>query len=200
MLGRLKIFICTALILITSLSASAEKIVDQIQDQESDLSKILKKSGSLVARESYELPDIATLDGEDITCEVMVLKSLINATKNSFFVGLVLKIKEKDSTQSAYIDHDEIKGLISSIELIKEKGLSIIDNPSAKNTKSNRISTEIHYRTKGGVSFTAFKSGGRLKYGIKVGTAAEWALFGEESVGTLKQNLLVAKSVVNEVK
>ena len=178
----------------------AEKIAEATQAQESNLSKILKSSGSLIARESYELPSISTVSGDDLESEIMVVRSLINKSNKDIFVGLILKAKEKYSSKTANIDPDEIDGLLSSINMIEKKGVSIIDTPSSKSVKAKDVSTEIHYRTKDGLVFAAFKSNGKLKYGIKVTSSADWALLQDIGVKTLVENLKEAKKVANELK
>ncbi|MBC3765971.1 hypothetical protein [Neptunicella marina] len=200
MLGNKKIFGLLLTTIFLSIPTYAEKLSEKAEVQGSELSKILKSSGSLVARESYELPSIATVSGNDIEAEVMVVKSLLNVSNDNIFVGLILKAKEKYSSNSANIDPDEIDGLLSSINLIETKGLSIIDNPSSKTNKSKGVSTEIHYRTKDGLIFAAFKSNEILKFGIKVSSTADWALLSKDAIATLKNNLLVAKSIAAEVK
>jgi hypothetical protein len=200
MLGNKKIIALICATSLLSFSSFAEKLSEKVEVQGSELSKILKSSGSLVARESYELPSISTVSGKDIKAEVMVVKNLLNTSSDGIFVGLVLKAKEKYGSKSANIDPDEIDGLLSSINLIETKGLSIINNPASKTKKSQGVSTEIHYRTKDGLVFAAFKSKEKLSYGIKVTVTADWALLGADAISTLKNNLLVAKSVANEVK
>ena len=178
----------------------AEKIAEATQSQESNLSKILKSSGSLVARESYKLSSLSTISGKDLESEIMIVRSLLNKTGNDIFVGLILKAREKYASKTANIDPDEVDGLLSSINLIQKKGASIIDNPSAKSQKAIDISTEIHYRTKDGLVFAAFKSGGKLKYGIKVSSGADWALLQDKGVETLKENLIEAKKLAKSLK
>jgi len=172
-----------------------------VGEQESEMSRILKSSGSLLLRESHYLPDVETRAANDIECRVLVVKNLLSLGGNSVgvAVGLVLTIEEKYSEQTAYIDPDEVDGLIASIEFIERDGAAVLSAPITSNPAETGVSSEIHFTTKDGTVLAVFLSSGQLVYGIKVTRSADWALLSEAGRRTLLANLKAAKEIVDSV-
>ena len=182
-----------SMILVMVCGAYAQELGDGEVEQGSAMSKIMKSSGSLLVRESHYLPALKTTLGEDIECEIMILKNLLSSeSKEDLTLGLVLKAKEKYSTKSANIDPDEIEGLLASLELIQSEGLALVTTPSITSPKETGSSIELHYRTKDGMVLGVYESKGKMKYALKVTSTADWAYVSPKGITTLISNLKAA--------
>jgi hypothetical protein len=165
--------------------------LSQVAEQ-SDVSKILQASGTLYVRESYDLSDITTTGGAPVECEVVIVKVLVGKDALSpsvTTVGIRLVIEEEYSERSAYIDMEEVEGLLASLRRISSEGMSILTTPMVDGINSTERSSEIHYTTKEEITLAAFDHRGVLRYALKISSLAEWAILTEVGVRTLDANL-----------
>ncbi|MBA7561404.1 hypothetical protein ES708_03042 [subsurface metagenome] len=179
----------------------AQSIVEEAKEQESELSKIMKGSGTLSIRESHNLKPIPTASGKDIECEIMVLQFLSagKSREDNVIVGLVLSRKEEYSTRTANIDPDEIDGFIASLDIIAKEGLDYITTPLILTPGILSTHSEIHYRTKDGTVLGVFESKGALRYALKISSVADWAILNPGGPKILLQNLKTTKEVAQKL-
>ena len=190
-ISALTVFAIAGSVLCQELAAQAE---------ESELSRILKTSGSLLLRESHYLPDVAVVHGNDIKCRVLVVRNLleVSGSGREVYVGFVLAIEEEYSERSAYVDPDEIEAFIASIEYIQQNGTATLTQPMAGHTRDTRVSSEIHYTTKDGTVLAAILSGGKLLFGLRVSNLADWVFLTDAGVSSLLSNLQAASEIVSQ--
>jgi len=171
--GRLLLIL--AILVITCVCVNAQELATEAE-QQSEMSRILKSSGSLLLRESHYLPDVETMSANDIECRVLIVRNLLSADSESsdIAVGLVLTIKEQYSEKTAYVDPDEIDGLIASMEYIDREGVSIVSKPTVASPWETRFSSEIHFTTKDGTVLGVLLSSNKLLFALKVTSAADW--------------------------
>ena len=170
--------------------------------EESDLSKMLKASGTLYLRSVFDLRGIPTTSGHFIQFDVVVVKVLAGKEAlraSGSTVGVVFRIEEEYSDRTASIDIDEVEGLLASLRAISSEGISILTTPIVEGLGSN---AEIHYTTKEDITLAAFESDGKLRYGLKIGSRADWAILSHLSDGItiLEQNLSRAIEIANAVE
>ena len=161
--------------------------------EQSDVSKILRASGTLYVRESYQLVDVATTGANPIEFEVVILKTLVAkdvlSPSATTTVGVRLEIEEEYSERSAYLDIEEAEGLLASLRKISSEGMAILTTPVADGIERAARSSEIHYTTKEEISMGAFVRRGVLIFALKVSSRAEWAILAERGVRALETNL-----------
>ena len=157
------------------------------QGEQSDLSKLLKSSGSLLVKESHSLPELKTTYGENIECAIFILRNALDESQKE--IGLKLSREEKYSTRSAFLDFDELDGLLSSINIIQERGFDLCTKPSIEVPQGSENSTEIDYISKDGLKFGVYVSKEKLNYAIQVSRTADWAFLSENAVEALKTNI-----------
>ena len=175
--------------------------LSQVAEQ-SDVSKILKASGTLYVRESYDLPGIITTAGDTVECEVVIVKVLVGKDAISpsvTTVGIRLEIEEEYSERSAYIDLEEAEGLLASLRRISSEGMAILTTPMVDEIDGMERSSEIHYTTKEDITLAAFEHRGVLRYALKISSLADWAILREEGVRTLETNLSRAIEIAASV-
>ena len=165
--------------------------------EESDLSQVLKASGTLFVRETHSLPNVATIGSSaPIECDVVIVRVLAPLTtlstlskEDSTTVGLQLSIEEEYSERSAYIDMEEAEGLLASLRIISREGISILTSPLVDGIEETQRSSEIHYTTKEKISLGAFNYRGDLRFALKISSQADWALLTPHGADTLADNL-----------
>ena len=167
--------------------------------EESDLSQVLKASGTLFVRETHSLPNVATIGSSaPIECDVVIVRVLAPLTlstlstlskEDSTTVGLQLSIEEEYSERSAYIDMEEAEGLLASLRIISREGISILTSPLVDGIEETQRSSEIHYTTKEKISLGAFDYRGHLRFALKISSQADWALLTPHGADTLADNL-----------
>lgn len=193
-------YIAIAIIVLLYNNLFSQSLGEKVQS-ESSLSKALKSSGSLLIRESHSLPDVTTMKGNDINCDILILKNLLNlSNKDEIYVGLSLRRKEEYSERSTTIDQDEIDGLISSIELLNDKGLEILSNFSSTPSEATSSSLEVHFNTKDGLKLGVVKNSDKLSYAVKLSSTADWVFLFPSGITTLLTNLKTAKRVQVELQ
>ena len=181
-----KILLFIIIPIISLLHAQSDKV--QVGEQ-SDMSKMLKSSGSLLLKESYSLPNIKTTYGNDIEASIYIIDNMLSDESNPQ-LGLRLSLKGEYSTKRALIDFDELEGLLSSINIIQEKRMSLCTNPSIEIPEDSDNSTEIDYISKDGFKFGAYVGKkNKLKYAVQVSRTADWAFLKDAGVETLKENI-----------
>jgi len=196
---------CTAiaLVLLLVLGSAVGSLGQELAsaEQESEMSRILRRAGSLLLRESHYLPTIETMSGEDIEARILVAKDLLGAVTGAdvVVVGLVLSIEEEYSERTAYIDEDEIDGLIASLEYLEQYGAAVLSSPLATSTGETGVSSEIHFTTKDGMVLGVLWSSGRLLYAVKVTSLADWAFLSDEGRSTLLSNLRSAQDTAHSL-
>ena len=193
---KVKVLISVVLLFLFSFSLSSD-LVDSETNQ-SDVSMILKKSGSLYLRETHYLSDIESFSDSNIECEVLIVKDLLNSDKNNniMAVGIQLSIEEEYSERNAFINIEEGRGILASLDKIINDGLAILETPIVNN--DDKISSEIHYATKEDVRIAAFINRGTLRFGIKITSLADWAIITEEGIKSLKSNLQKAIDIAKQ--
>ena len=170
--------------------------------EQSDLSKILKASGTLYLRSGFDLPGIRTTSGHFIQFEVVVVKVLAGKEalrESGPTVGVAFRIEEEYADRTASIDMDEVEGLLASLRAISSEGLSILTTSIVEGLEND---AEIHYTTKEDIRLGAFELDGKLRYGLQIGTRADWAILSHLSDGVtvLEQNLSRAIEIASAVE
>ena len=165
--------------------------------EQSDLSQVLKASGTLFVREIHSLPVITTIgDSESIKCDVVIVRILAPlatlSKEDTTTVGLQLTIEEEYAERSAYIDLDEAEGLLASLTIMSNEGMDIVTSPLVERFGLGRRSSEIHYTTKERVSIGAFDYRGDLRFALKISSLADWELLTPNGADRLASNLQVA--------
>lgn len=193
---------CVAISVLVVFSIAGSALCQDLasQAEESELSRILKTSGTLLLRESHYLPDVAVVRGNDIECRVLVVRNLlsISGSGREVYVGFVLEVEEEYSERSAYVDPDEIEAFIASIEYIQQNGTTALTQPMTGHTRDTGVSSEIHYTTKDGTVLAAILSGGKLLFGLKVSSLAEWTFLSDAGVSVLLSNLRAASEIASQ--
>ena len=187
--------VCITAVLLTGIAVLSLGQDLASQAEESELSRILKSSGTLLLRESHYLPDVAVVRGNDVECRVLIVRNLLEASGSEVHVGFVLEVEEDYSDRSAYVDPDEIEAFIASIEYINQHGTSTLTNPMTQHSRDTGVSSEIHYTTKDGTVLAAILSYGKLMFGLKVSSLADWTFLTDSGVATLLSNLYAAREV-----
>ena len=184
-----------------SIVVRAQEIPRPASTEESQLSRILKSAGTLLVRERHDLNNLPTSLGQDVECEILIVRNLLanDIGTNDTAVGLVLKAKEKYGTKSTYIDPDEIDALLASLELVEKDGMELTGTPQASPPGATSHSIEIHYRTKDGMVLGVYQSKGELQYAVKLSPTADYAFLKTVAVSVFKENLKVAKQVADQV-
>lgn len=180
---------------------SAQPIQEKVESEETNVSRVLKASGSLIVREGYGLPSMQTMKGNDIDAEIVVIRSLLGTSGNPAGpqIGLRLSVKAEYSESAAFVDMEEIEGLIASIELIDKKGQAELAKRSVVLPDLDASSTQLTYTTKEGLSLTVFDSEIGLRYALRVSSSAEWKLLRMEGSRTFKSNLAIAVQAGNQL-
>ena len=191
MMRAIRIFLVSSGICMATL-ATAQDLAQTAE--QSDLSQVLKASGTLFVRESHSLPDVATVGGSrPIQCEVMIVRVLAPlatlSTEDTTTVGLKLSIEEEYSERSAYIDIEEAEGLLASLKIISREGMDILASPLVDGIEQTQRSSEIHYTTKEKISLGAYNYRGDLRFALKISSLADWALLTPHGADTLAANL-----------
>ena len=191
MMRAIRIFLVSSGICMVTL-ATAQDLAQTAE--ESDLSQVLKASGTLFVRETHSLPNVATIGSSaPIECDVVIVRVLAPLTtlskEDSTTVGLQLSIKEEYSERSAYIDMEEAEGLLASLRIISREGISILTSPLVDGIEETQRSSEIHYTTKEKISLGAFNYRGDLRFALKISSQADWALLTPHGADTLADNL-----------
>lgn len=181
--------------------SQAQLANDLDRREQSEMSRILKSSGSLLLRESHVLQSIGTNAGHDIGCRVLVVKNLLAGPgSDAIAVGLVLSQKEEFSENTAYVDPDEIDGLLASLEMIEREGVALLNAALIEETNSIERSSEIHFSTKDGVRIGAFAGRSHLGYAMKVSHIAEWSILNSGGVEALIDNLGIAQRMAKSAQ
>ena len=172
----------------------------QTAEQQSDLSQVLKTSGTLFVREIHNLPAITTIgDSKNIECDVVIVRILSPLStlskEDTTTVGLRLTIEEEYSERSAYIDVDEAEGLLASLTIMSNEGMDILTSPLVEGIEHGRRSSEIHYTTKEEVSLGAFDYRGNLRFALKISSLADWVLLHPHGAAQLVTNLHLAINI-----
>lgn len=200
MLRPNRLLVILAILLVTCVCVNAQELATEVE-QQSEMSRILKSSGSLLLRESHYLPDVETMSANDIKCRVLIVRNLlsVDSESNDVAVGLVLTIKGQYSEKISYVDPDELDGLIASIEYIDREGVSIVSKPMVSSPRETNTSSEIHFTTKDGTVLGVILSSGKLLYALKVTSAADWVFLTEGGKETLLANLRAASDLAASI-
>ena len=196
----LPILAILAILVIACVCVSAQELATEAE-QQSEMSRILKSSGSLLLRESHYLPDVETMSANDIECRVLIAKNLLSVDSKSgdIAVGLVLTIEEEYSEKTAYVDPDEIDGLIASIEYINREGVSVVSKAMITSPSETRCSSEIHFTTKDGTVLGVLLSSSKLLFALKVTSTADWVFLTDGGKETLLANLRAARDIADSI-
>jgi len=189
-----------AVVVIACVCVNAQELAMEAE-QQSEMSRILKSSGSLLLQESHYLPDVETMTANDIECRVMIARNSLSVGSEStdIAVGLVFTIEEKYSEKTAYVDPDEIDGLIASIEYIDREGAATLSEPMITNPWETGISSEIYFTTKDGTMLGVVLSSGQLRFALKARRTADWAFLTDVGKEILLTNLRVARDIADSM-
>jgi len=200
MMRRSRLLLILAVLVIASVCVSAQELAREAE-QQSEMSRILKSSGSLLLRESHYLPDVETMTANDIECRVLIVKDLLSVDSKStdIAVGLVLTIEEKYSEKTAYVDPDEIDGLIASIEYIDREGVSLVSQSILTSPLETSSSSEIHFTTKDGTVLGVVLSSDKLLFAIKVTSTADWVFLTDRGKEAFLANLRAARNILDSI-
>jgi len=200
MIRLTKSFLIFSILVIAYMCANAQELATEAE-QQSEMSRILKSSGSLLLRESHYLPDIETMTANDIECRVLIVRNLLGVGSKfaDIAVGLVFTIQEKYSEKTAYVDPDEIDGLIASIEYIEREGVTTLSEPMITSPRETSFSSEIHFTTKDGTVLGVLLSSGKLLFALKVTPTADWAFLTDTGKETLMANLRAARDIADSI-
>ena len=155
-------------------------------EEQTSLSQILSASGTLYVLETHDLPSIPVLGRGHTECEIVILRFL--AGDNTVTVGLEFTREEEYSERSARLEVHEAQALLTAFEMIANEGRGLLGSPTIDSTL--QWSAEIHYATKEQVKVAAFLTRtNELRYGLKIGSRADWALLTNTGVNTLTDNL-----------
>ena len=160
-------------------------------DDQSDVSQILNAHGTLYVLETHPLQSLSVLGPKNIKCTIVVVRVLSGSElseHDTITVGLELVAEEDRIERKGRLDAREAQALMAYLELIMDKGRSILDRPTVDT--DDTWQAEIHYSTKEKVKLAAFiDRGGALKFGLKVGPRADWMILSSTGVRTLSDNL-----------
>ena len=110
-------------------------------------------------------------------------------------VGLSFTLKEEYSSRFAYLDPDEIDGLIAFLELINADGEALLANSGNISPQATSSTRELFYSSKDGAAFAASAYQGEMYLGARLTSTADWAHIGPASLDRLEMNLLAAREV-----
>jgi len=191
-----------AVAVIACMCVNAQELAMEAQ-QQSEMSRILKSSGLLLLREGHYLPDVETgiMTANDIECRVMIARNLLSVGSEStdIAVGVVFTIEDKYSEKTAYVDPDEIDGLIASIEYIDREGAATLSEPMITNPWETGISSEIYFTTKDGTMLGVVLSSGQLLFALKATRTADWVFLTNVGKETLLTNLRAARDIADSM-
>ena len=167
--------------------------------EQSDVSQVLKASGTLFIREIHSLADVETVAGASIRCKVVIVRVLeplaALSKEDTTTVGLQFSLKEEYSERSAYVDIEEAEGLLASLRVILSEGMAILKSPLVDGIDQTNRSAEIHYTTKEKISLGAFDYRGNLRFALKISSLADWALLTPNGTDTLASNLSLVADI-----
>lgn len=108
----------------------------------SKLEEFSKKSGTLVQKTFESIGGVS-----DVTMDIVEIKDLLsNQAVKGLRMELVVKSTYSTDTKRAFLDSDEIDGLLKSIQFVRDNVM----------TTTPTIYTEVTYQSRSGFEFGAF--------------------------------------------
>ena len=161
-------------------------------EEQTSLSQVLNAAGTLYVLETHDLPAISIYrSSNDVECEIAIVRVLGSSElspDDTITIGLELTFEEEYAERSARLDMHEAQALLAAFEIIEGQGKEILASPTVDSKAT--WSAEIHFATKEQVKVAAFFDRARaLRYGLKIGSRADWVLLTDTGVSTLIDNL-----------
>jgi hypothetical protein len=179
--------IAAAIVLVSSVASQAQVLRDQSPAQpKTKLEAFNGESGAVIIKGYTDIGTINSLGA--VTIAAMTFK---NAKTGDETKGLSILLKNAAtyvSESNAYIDYDEIAGLLSGIDYISQADTSV--------TKFANF--EATYSTRGNVKITVFNnSTGLNQVNMKVGLVGNGVFMKVEELTKLRENIAAAKGILD---
>ena len=169
---------------------------------QSQMTRILQSSGSLILREYHLLPGLSDFEGKSfIACRAIVARNqAVVGAPSDWTTAVALQLSTLDTQYgpSAYLDPDEVNGLLAALELVQSRGEELLQPPLASLGEGDMVSRDLTFTTKDNLSLRWGIKRGIFFHAVRLTLTSEWAYLDEPSLKSLKANLLATQQLAAE--
>ena len=170
--------------------ASIQKSKLPVQGTETKLEAFEKQTGTVIIRGRSEIGSVSGMGTVEVSCI-----DIHDVSTDQRQMGIILEVKGSEryeSSDSSFIDYDEIESLLNGIDYISKV------TPSS--TKLSNF--EAYYKTKGDLNVVTYSSGkGKIEAAVSTGyTGSARAFISTAKLSELRSIIAKAKEKLDEIK